>query len=83
MKKIIVTISILMVIGLLHHFESTYYRQVTVIDNQENKVVCVDKSGNIWEYEGQAANIGDKITLIMNDNHTSKITDDIIKGIKQ
>lgn len=82
MKKILIVIAILIAIGLLHHFESTYYRQVIVIDNQEDKVVCVDKSGNVWEYNGQA-NVGDKITLIMYNNHTSKITDDTIKGIKQ
>jgi len=81
MKKVLIVITILMVIGLFHHFESTYYRQVIVIDNQKNIVTCIDKSGNIWEYKGQA-NIGNEITLIMYDNHTSKITDDIIKGIQ-
>lgn len=82
MKKVIIIISIIIVIGLLHNYESTYNREVTIIDNKDNTVICVDRSGHIWEYQGNAT-VGEKVILIMHDNHTSTITDDIIKGIKR
>ena len=82
MKKVIIIIGIIIVIGLLHNYESIYNREVTVINNKGNTVVCVDKSGHIWEYQGNAT-IGEKVILIMHDNHTDTITDDIIKGVKR
>lgn len=82
MKKFIIVIITLAIIGLLHNLESIYYRKVIVINNKDNIITCVDKSGYLWEYQGEA-NIGDKVTLIMHDNHTSNIEDDIIKGVEK
>lgn len=80
-KKILIVLSIMLVLGLIWGAESTYTRQVTVTNSRNNIVTCKDKSGHIWEYKGSAT-VGDSITLIMYDNHTSKITDDIVKGVK-
>ena len=81
MKKLLVVLSIVLVLGLLWNIESTYTRTAVVIDCTNDVIVCKDKSGNIWQYEGQAVT-GETVVLIMNDNHTSTITDDIVKGIK-
>lgn len=81
MKKIIITLAVIALIGLLYGCESTYTRQATVTKSINGIVYCTDKQGNIWSYKGNAA-IGQKVTLKMYDNHTSDIKDDIIKGVK-
>ena len=80
-KKILIVLSIILVLGLMWGCESTYTRQAEVISVKGDIIQAEDKSGNIWEYKG-SARIGDDITLVMHDNHTSKITDDIVKGVK-
>ena len=78
-KKILIVLSVVLVLGLMWGAESTYTRTAT---NSNNGVVTAeDKSGHIWEYKGSAI-IGDSVILVMHDNHTSKITDDIVKGVK-
>ena len=81
MKKLLVVLGIVLVLGLLWGCESTYTRKATVISSNNNVVTCKDNSGNIWQYEGGAA-VGEKVVLIMEDNHTSIIADDVVKGVK-
>lgn len=81
MSKILMVLSIILVIGLIWGAESTYTRQARVISIKDDIVQAEDKSGHIWEYKG-SARIGDDITLVMYDNHTNKITDDIVKEVK-
>lgn len=81
MKKIIITLVVITLIGLLYGCESTYTRQATITKSVNGIVYCTDKQGNIWSYEGNAV-IGQKVTLKMYDNHTETITDDIVKGVK-
>lgn len=81
MKKIIIALAVITLIGLLYGCESTYTRQATVTKSANGIVYCVDKQGNIWSYKGDSA-IGQKVTLKLYDNHTSTITDDIVKGVK-
>lgn len=81
MKKIIITLAVITLIGLLYGCESTYTRQATITKSTNGIVYCTDKQGNIWSYKGNAV-IGQKVTLKMYDNHTSDIKDDIIKGVK-
>ena len=69
-KKILIVLSIILVLGLMWG-----------ISVKGDIIQAEDKSGNIWEYKG-SARIGDDITLVMHDNHTSKITDDIVKEVK-
>lgn len=80
-KKILIVLAVLLVFGIMGTWESTYTRKVTVLENNNGIVTTVDNRGHIWEYKGTAI-VGDDVILIMNDNHTSKITDDIVKGVK-
>lgn len=80
-KKILIVLSVILVLGFMWNIESTYTRQATVTNSKDNIVTCKDNCGHIWEYKGSAT-VGDNVTLVMSDNHTSKITDDIVKGIK-
>ena len=80
-KKILIVLSVVLVLGLMWGAESTYTRTATITNSSNGVVTAEDESGHIWQYKGSAT-VGDSITLVMYDNHTSKITDDIIKGVK-
>lgn len=58
------------------------YALTTIVINvdEENDIVqCVDFNGNIWEFKGCADwVINDYCSMIMNDNGTEEIEDDII-----
>ena len=81
MKKILVILTTFLVLGLMWGWESTYTRQATLIREENNVSYYQDDSGNVWAYEGKVP-CKSNVKLIMHDNHTSKITDDIIKKVK-
>lgn len=80
-KKILVVLSIILLLGIIGKAESTYTREAIVTNSNSGIVTVEDNCGYIWEYEGSAT-VGECVTLIMSDNHTSKITDDIVEGVK-
>ena len=80
-KKILIVLSVVLVLGLMWGAESTYTRTATITNSESGMVTARDNCGYIWQYKGSAT-IGDSVILVMHDNHTSKITDDIIKGVK-
>ena len=80
-KKILIVLSIILVLGFMWGTESTYTRTATITNSNNGIVTATDNCGHIWEYKGSAT-IGDNVTLVMHDNHTSKVTDDIVKGVK-
>lgn len=51
---------------------SSYYDNVTVEDTD----------GNLWQFYGNGYRIGDEVHLIMDDNGTTDITDDIVVEVK-
>lgn len=80
-KKILAVLSVILILGLIGGYESTYTRTATITNSESGIVTAKDNCGYIWEYKGSAT-VGDSVTLVMSDNHTSKITDDIVKGVK-
>lgn len=80
-KKVLIVLGLILVLGLMWGCESTYTRQAKVISVEDNVVQAEDNCGYIWKYKG-SARVGDSVTLVMHDNHTSNITDDIVKGVK-
>lgn len=80
-KRVLVVLVVFVVLGLLWSADSTYTREAVIVKSDDNIITCEDNGGNIWRYEGKGI-VGEKITLVMYDNHTSKITDDTVKGIK-
>ena len=80
-KKVLIVLAIFTVLGLMWGYESTYTRTATITNSSNGVVTAEDKSGHIWEYKGSAT-IGDTVTLVMHNNHTSKVTDDMVKGVK-
>lgn len=80
-KKVLIVLAIFTVLGLMWGCESTYTRTATITKSESGIVTAKDLSGNVWEYKGSAT-VGDSVELVMYDNHTSNITDDIVKGVK-
>ncbi len=79
-KLVIITIAILVLSGI-SGLDSTYTRKAEVVSTKDDIIRVEDNCGYVWEYKGSAT-VGDTVELIMHDNHTSKITDDIVKGVK-
>lgn len=80
-KKILIVLAVFTVLGFMWGAESTYTRTATITNSESGIVTARDLSGNLWQYKGSAT-VGDIVELVMYDNHTSKITDDMVKGVK-
>lgn len=80
-KKILVVLSVVLVLSFMWGAESTYTRTATITNSESGIVTAEDNCGYIWQYKGSAT-VGDNVTLVMHDNHTSRVTDDIIKEVK-
>lgn len=80
-KNIIIICIGLLVLGLLGGFEATYTREATISRVENGVVYAVDSCGYEWTYYGNAT-IGESVTLVMDDAHTSTIRDDVIIKVK-
>lgn len=89
MKKIVIKvtiiITILTVIGLCNHYESTYTRDVTVVNVKGEEVTVQDNRQHLWSFFSDSKyKVGEHITVVMNDQHTTSIIeDDTIVGVKK
>ena len=81
-KKIALVVVAIVVVGLMGMIESTYTRDVVVTKVDCIEVTVQDKQGHHWSFYGDDYTIGQEITVVMNDNHTSIITDDKIIDVK-
>jgi hypothetical protein len=81
-KRIVIVLTIITVIGLMGMLESTYTRDAVVTDVDCIEVTVEDSQGHRWSFIGDEYKVGQEITLVMNDNHTSIITDDRIIDVK-
>ena len=81
-KKIVLVVVAIVVVGLMGMIESTYTRDVVVIKVDCIEVTVQDKQGHHWSFYGDDYTVGQEITVVMNDNHTSIITDDRIADVK-
>lgn len=88
MKKILSTILVIIAIVAIYagcnYYETHYNREAVVIDiEDENVVVVEDTTGNIWDFEGEGFQKGDKLTMTMWTHCTdSYIYDDEIENVK-
>ncbi len=85
MKRIIVSIllMVMMVAGL--RVGSTYSREARVDKAEGNIVTFIDTTGNLWEWEltdSESYQEGESVKLIMSDMNTAGITDDEILEIR-
>ena len=75
-------LTVIIIIGLMRTIETTYTRDAKVVNVDNLEVTAEDKQGNLWVFIADDYSINDDVTLIMNDNHTTKITDDKIIKVK-
>ena len=82
-KRILIVVAIIMVLSVVGMLETTYTRDVVVTDVDCIEVTVEDRQGHRWSFYGDDYTVGQEITVVMNDNHTSIITDDRIVDVKQ
>lgn len=80
-KRVFILCIGLLILGLLGGFEATYTREATISKVENGIVYAVDNCGYEWTYYGNAT-IGESVTLVMDDAHTSTIQDDIVIRVK-
>ena len=85
MKRFLIVMAALSVIGIMQTSEHTYHRDGTIISISSNIVAIEDDSGNVWEYYSQSnEKVGERVEMRMHDNMTdSIIKDDRVIGIKK
>lgn len=81
-KKIALVVVAITVIGLVGMIETTYTRDVVVTKVDCIEVTVQDKQGHHWSFYGDDYTVGQEITVVMNDQHTSSIYDDTIVDVK-
>lgn len=81
MKKVIVTLAIVLLISTFVVQAEYYalYATITFIDYEEDVFFVVDENGEEWELtECLHQQVGDECVLLLNDNGTIEIHDDIV-----
>lgn len=64
-------------------FDRLYPQAARVVDIQQDEIYLRDGAGNIWRWQGaEDWQIGDGAAMIMTNNGTKDIHDDIIVSIK-
>ena len=81
-KRIIIVLTIIMMLGILGHYEHHYTRDVVVVDIQNQEVTVEDKQGNLWCFNGTDYTVNQELVIMMFDNHTGTIYDDEIVKIR-
>lgn len=64
-------------------FDRLYPQAARVVDIQQDEIYLRDGAGNIWRWQGaEDWQVGDGAAMIMSNNGTKDIYDDIIVSIK-
>ena len=87
MKEIIAIIIVISsLFCLAYHNSKHLYPLTTTVENvdySEDLVAVKDSTGHMWVFSGvEDWQIGDTCSMIMNDNNTPEIFDDIIEDVK-
>ena len=80
-KKILIAITVIIIIGLFGMIDNTYTRGVRVVEVQDQKVIVVDVSGNEFSFYGTDYTVDQEITVVMTTNNTDSIIDDKIVDV--
>jgi hypothetical protein len=81
MKALFVTAIFSLTLCFCSEVETTYNRKAIVTNVNNEIVTVIDESDNEWDFVGNNFSIGDKVKLIMDNNHTHTIKDDVIKNV--
>lgn len=81
-KRLLIILACVGVLGVVGGMETRYTREVTVIEVQGDEVLVANDRGIVWAFKGEGFVEGQEITVVMDTQHTTKITDDPILGVK-
>lgn len=62
--------------------ETRYTREAVVVSYRADAVVVQDEQGHEWGFIGTGYELGEKLVLVMDNNHTMQVEDDRIIRIK-
>lgn len=81
-KRLLIILACLGVLGIVGTIENTYTRDVEVIAIHGTEVRVADSHQRVWGFEGEGYQEGDEITVVMHTNFTTSIYDDKIIDVK-
>lgn len=76
------TILILTTTGVIKQTQRQYEAEAVVIKVEDNIITVIDTTGNEREFYGEGFEIGDRITITLQDYNTRTPTDDEIVGAR-
>lgn len=80
--EVFAILAILIIFLIVSYFSSIYTRHAEVGYVSNDLVRVIDDSGNIWEFQGEGFQPGDRIKMTMDSCGTDeKISDDLIKRV--
>lgn len=85
-QSILIVVVLISLLVVCSKIESTYTREAKVCTVEEETVLFIDETGNIWEWEIEEKENykeNEKVKLVMFDNYTASIEDDEIKKVKK
>lgn len=62
--------------------ETRYTREAVVVSYRADAVVVQCETGHEWGFIGTGYELGEKVTLVMDNNHTMNVEDDRIIKVK-
>ena len=77
-----VTILILTTTGVIKQTQRQYEAEAVVIKVEDNIITVIDTTGNEREFYGEGFEIGDRITITLQDYNTRTPIDDEIVGAR-
>ncbi len=80
--KFVVCCAVILVLFGFCSLGSRYERQATVLHVWGDEVEAEDEQGNVWAFYGEGYERGQQVILVMSDNETIGIYDDVILKVK-
>lgn len=80
--KLAVCCAVVLLLFGLGSLGSRYERQATVVHVWGDEVEAEDEQGNVWAFYAEGYERGQQVTLVMTDNETIGIYDDVIVKVK-
>lgn len=77
-----VAVVFVLILTICSIIETQYTREATVVSYRANAVVVQDEQGHEWGFIGTGYELGEKLVLVMDNNHTMQVEDDRIIRIK-
>ncbi len=82
MIEIVITVLFILAIGRAGYHETHYHRTATVISIENDLIIVKDECNEVWSFEGEGYEEGDRVTMLMHTNGTNNnIKDDKIINV--